>query len=74
MTDGTDSSIIAHSGTSAASNSICKFNGAQSGEYWLSLSASTLDEENDSAYLSVRMPNGSLDERQAGIGLVAVVP
>lgn len=48
--------------------------GAAAGEWWISLSAFTLDGENQPHYLSVRTPDGSVDEQQIGIGPIAVVP
>jgi hypothetical protein len=44
---------------------------ATAGEWWVSLSAFTLDEESQPHYLPVYSSDGSVDERQIGIGPVA---
>ncbi len=47
---------------------------ATPGEWWISLSAFTLDEEKQPHYLPVYAPDGSVDEQQIGIGPIAVIP
>jgi len=47
---------------------------APAGEWWISLSAFALYDENEPVYLPVHLPDGSIDEYQIGIGPVAVAP
>ena len=44
------------------------------GEWWLSLSAFTLEEESVPQYLQVGLANGEIDERQIGLGPVLIEP
>lgn len=44
----------------------------QSGDWWLSLSAFTISEDGMPSYLSVALPNGTVDPQQTGIGPIPI--